>query len=326
MHTDTRSTEERLKEVCAQRDRMSDALDRLIGAFWSAHYNGAFDAEDTKKDKDGKEYRCSAGKSLNNVFHGCDKFGTEECKGFDCPMGYHHHHLYELVQKGTDALHEPKAEYDGLDIARIPEYDPGYDYVVEPSWFARMALMFFYEFRLSADYTEDGLRKFDRALWSLMFIGLAALGYKSPVRLDDLTNECVPDEPKYATFREGLEKVLTKGKETSVTAGKEGRDWLRNFLSSNSMDVLEYLVAKVVLFRLEFEFGHEYPGADMGVYSDVAAEIKWLCATKLGFSNDFDAIQNMNDTGLDTVGFVASCIASEPTEPVQSNSTGVTSC
>ena len=154
-----------LRSVCEQRDRAWEMIDTLISAFWSAHHNGAFEAEDQRylTDKDGKAilggtgehkpYRCSAGRSLIDVFHGCDIFDSDRCRGFDCPMGFHHRYLYEKVRDAAAVLKEPRAERVPFDLSRIPQFDKDCAYTITPQWYARLFLAFF------SDYRFGGLRR-----------------------------------------------------------------------------------------------------------------------------------------------------------------------
>ena len=301
-----------LRAVCEQRDRAWSKLDDCISAFWSAHYNHAFDNEDeeenTKKlDENGKPttYRCSAGRSLRDCFHGCNIFDDEEagCKGYDCPMGFHHRNLYEKIDAATEEIQSRKAERNPFDLSRIPEYDSRATYHVKSCWFAKMLLCFFTEYRCGKKYTEERCKEFGDAYLRLVRIGLANYGVKIPD--DAFTKE---GKDKYGEGTEAGNALMDQMKGFVGTYGwkyidskdmeLEGEALVKRMVDDEAFRMY-WLIAEAMTWLGEFAFDHDYPGADLGVYQDRIGYLKWVCSHIIGCDNDFDVVMAMNDTSND---------------------------
>lgn len=300
-----------LISVCEQRDRAWAMIDALISAFWSAHHNGAFEAEDQRylTGKDGKvilggigerkPYRCSAGRSLIDVFHGCDIFDSDRCRGFDCPMGFHHRYLYEKVRDASAVLKEPRAERVPFDLSRIPQFDKDCSYTITPQWYARLFLAFFADYRFGGDYSKDQARAYGEAYYRLCRFALSQFGVSLP---DDygtfLTDGEVPSEALA-----DLDPLIAKyGDLDTVESDPE----FERKVSATPGFSMYWLTMESFILLCEYCFGKDYPDEDMGVYADAVYAISRRCVSILGLPpNDFDLIMNLNDASLDAVGFSA---------------------
>ena len=310
-----------MKAVCEQRDRAREALGRLVDKFWSAHYNHAFDAEDTQyvekdgeieKDENGrkKEYRCSAGRSLMNCFHGCDLFDTEVCKGHDCPMGFHHRLMYECVREANEVLDERSAEFKPFDLDRIPQYDESRRYNVTAAWYARMCLMFLNGFSVFKKYDGKQSERLGEAAHRLVCIGLAHFGLRVPIECAEEERNgkrIKEDDERLVKFAETMKPIQQRFADKDKEVERKGlQDGIDIIMSDNDY-ALWYVVHESLAFLCEFAFGHGYPSADLGVYGDVVNSLKWVCVKVAKLSEDkFDLIQNMNDATLDADGFTVS--------------------
>ena len=311
-----------MKAVCEQRDRAREALGRLVDKFWSAHYNHTFDAEDTRyvkkngeieKDENGrkKEYRCSAGRSLMDCFYGCDLFDKEVCKGHDCPMGFNHRLMYECVREANEVLDERSAEFKPFDLERIPEYDMRKRYNVTAAWYARMCLMFFNSFSIHKDYGDEQTRRMRDAAVSLVSIGLSKFGVHFPIGdvLADMNGVKEIDETAKGVqqFRSELKTVGDRYADREKAVARKGGDEAMAVILSDMDYALYHIVIESLAFIEEFTFGHDYPSADLGVYSDALSALKYKCVKVAKLPEDkFDLIQNMNDATLDADGFTVS--------------------
>lgn len=306
---------ETLKFVCEQRDCLKEALANLVDAFWSAHYNHTFDSEDRRedpkeKDENGKPktYRCSAGRSLRDCFRGCDLFDKKGvCKGYDCPMGFHHRHIYERVREAHKVLDERSAEFKPFDIDRIPKYDATKTYEITAAWYARMCLMFFNGFSLSKEYNKETSKKLGNAAQNLVSIGLASFGLHCPLDcVEDEKNgkKVSPDDPRIIAWHESMKPLIDKFGDRESQIEKNGLMNCIDLFTNDKEFARWYIVRQSLVFLGEYAFGHDYPSADLGVYHDVLGGLTWVCARVCGFQeNNFDIIQNLNDESFDTIGF-----------------------
>ena len=294
---------ELLKSVCKQRDRALDAIGRLVDSFWSAHHNHAFDAEDEKG-----EHKCAAGKSISDCFNGCPDFDKEGvCKGFDCPMGFHHRRIYERVREAYDILDERPVEKKPFDLARVPMYDPKKTYEVSPQWYARMVLCFLNGFRLDEDKkdAERAVRLGDAAA-SLVCIGFASFGLRFPQEVFTMTGyeEVDENDPRIKQFKEQIvpfiEGYADKFKE--ITDAKI--DDREAAVRKDEKVAFAFILNQFLTFMGEFAFGRDYPSADLGIYSEVKNALKYDCVSLLRLPREsFDIIENINDEALDKVGY-----------------------
>ena len=309
--TVTTDNKETLRKVCEQRDRAFAALENMRYRFWAAHYNDAFAAQDRREkvEKDGtkKEYRCSAGKSLHSNFHGCDLFEKEGvCKAGDCPMGFHHYNCYAAAEEASKVLSERPAEFAHFDLSRIPDFDPSARYSVSARWYARMCLMFFNEFHIGEQYSNDRSDAFGKALVSLVGIGFSSLGVKFPVDfvtevINHNTDKCfADDDPHFLEYKETM-----KGFNEKYGANIRSMDGQKVFdrearLANNDDIALAFLVEATLTFLISFQIGHTYPGADLAVYAGTVEALRYDCVSVLGIGrNRFDLIENMNNMELD---------------------------
>lgn len=309
-----KNAEDKLRKVCEQRDRAWSAIGRLIHTFWGAHYNHAFDAEDIQtEEKNGKKevYHCSAGRTLSSVFHGCDLFDNDEvCKGYDCPMGFHHREIYGAVRDASKVIDELRAEQDPFNLERIPKYDPDKKYKVTPKWFARMCFMFLNGFHVGAKYTAEESRRHGDALASLVCICLSSLGFEFPIDFLSLSEEdknaLQEDDPRFVSFQKTFDRFHEMYDDKIKEFEDSDTEAQKKILKCNDDFVLAIIVKNMLIVMCEYAFGHEYPGADLGVYQGYFDSVKFDCGVVMGFEEDesnFSIIQNINDTSLDNIGF-----------------------
>ena len=307
-------SEEMFRAVCEQRDQMMKVVYDLVDAFWSAHHNQAFKAED---EEHGQKRVCSAGKNINSVFGGCELINTDKCKGYDCPMGFHHRRMYERVIVAEKFIQENLAERIPLDFSRIPTYDPNKKYEVSSRWYARMLLLLFVEYSFTQEMTKEKARQFSYAIMSLICIGLNSYkGIVSPFAtlIECLGKSCeeqkaiIEDHPEIKPYIESFAGVRESIVEKAAKLVEGGLEPFCDLISGGKLDnqsIFEYLLGVAMTIHMDFEFDHDYPGADKAVYNDVFSALKAVCIAVLGFKSEerFDIIQNLNNNTIDDVGY-----------------------
>ena len=307
--------EEMFRAVCNQRDQMMKIICNLVDAFWSAHHNHAFKADD---ERHGQNRVCSAGKNINSVFKGCELINTDKCKGFDCPMGVYHRRMYERVVEAEKSLEENLAERIPLDFSRIPTYDPSKKYEVSARWFARMLLLLFTEYSFTSEITKEKSEQFTNAFLSLGSIGLNS--YNGIVTPIDSLKEClskaetdtdiedlIKNNHEIKEFLESVVKTcdaLEKKSHIFKCGYKPFCDSILNGLVNNKI-IFEWLLAETIIIQFEFKFDHYYCGADKAVYEDIFSMLKAVCVATLGYKQEekFEIIQNLNDKSIDKIGY-----------------------
>lgn len=309
-------SEELLKAVCEQRDQMMNVVYNLVDAFWSAHNNHAFKADD---EKYGQKRVCSAGKNINSIFGGCELINTDKCKGFDCPMGFDHRQMYERVIEAEKVMQENLAERIPLDFSRIPTYEPNKAYNVSARWFARMLLLMFTEYSFAADMNAEKVLQFTNAFLSLSSIGLNSYnGIVTPIDVvkeglskteaDTDIEDFIKDNPGITEFVAITEKIRDALEEKTHILFKRGLKSFCDRILNGRVDnqsVFEWLLEVAITIQLEFKFDHDYCGADKAVYNDIFSMLKAVCVATLGYKREekFDIIQNLNDKSIDKIGY-----------------------
>lgn len=307
-------SEEIFRAVCEQRDQMMKVVYKLVDAFWSAHHNQAFKADD---EKPGQKRVCSAGKNINSIFAGCELINTDKCKGYDCPMGFHHRRMYERVIEAEKALDCNLAERIPFDFSRIPMYSSDKKYEVSVRWYARMLLLLFVEYSFTQEMTKEKARQFSYAIMSLCCIGLNSYkGIVSPFatiieclgKSDEELKAIIEAHPEITPYIESVAGVRESIDEKISKLIDRGLEPFCDLISGGKLDnqsIFEYLLGETMTIQMEFDADHDYPGADKAVYDEVFSSLKAVCVAALGFKPEekFDIVQNLNNKTLDNIGY-----------------------
>lgn len=256
--------EEKVLEICHQRDELAAVLADLICAVHSGHINGTFD--------DSKAHRkhCSCGHSVEDIRVGCPDINSPKCQGWDCPMEYHHYNIMSKLVKAQEVLAKDAVEMPKFSPSAIPSYDPDlYTYLCSPEWFVRNFALFANEFPKLAQKDKDV-----RLVYKKAFDALLAIGMETVMR-----------------------------KEISVDADELERQILGHNKKKNPNvnSIFGYAVAKAFEFRSQFNFLHDYPSADWEVYCSVVYHIAQTILTGIGIDCEGDKYAALKFLGQPTV-------------------------
>ena len=275
----------RLNRVIAQKDRYGEVLSSILDAIRHGRHNGLFESGYCDEEKDKNE--CPQGMKYKDIrWRGCRK--VLSCPSCRCPMTFAMRHLTEAYQKGIEVCEEQDAAKIPFNADEIPPYEPKkYYYKVSKRWFAKEMVRIIQAMRLGTDNKDvGGSVELGKAYKRLVGFGMESIGMrKAWLAFLAIEHEAIDKEKKGQTSREieeWLEKKCEEQKHfmAAVYASHklfEKRDKVSTMIRKSPSRALRYLVLLALLTMIEFDFSHEYPGADLGVYSDVFNFMGRLC-------------------------------------------------
>lgn len=284
----------RLNRVIAQKDRYGEALGRLLDAIRHGRYNGLFDAGYRDEEKDKVE--CPQGMKYKDVrWSGCHKVLT--CHTCRCPMTFEMRHLTEAYQKGMEVSQEQDAAKIPFLAKEIPPYEPRkYSYKVSKRWFAKEMVRLILAMRLGTDNKDvGGSAALGKAYKRLVSFGMESIGMrKAWLEFLEIEHKAISMEKKgipggeIADWFESKVDEFKNFKAAAYATHKlfEKRDKVERMIRKSPSRALRYIVLFALLNLTEFNFSHEYSGADLGVYSEAFGFVGRLCCIAVKVKND----------------------------------------
>lgn len=284
----------RLNRVIAQKDRYGEALGRLLDAIRHGRYNGLFDAGYRDEEKDKVE--CPQGMKYKDVrWSGCHKVLT--CPTCKCPMTFEMRHLTEAYQKGMEVSQEQDAAKIPFSAKEIPPYEPRkYSYKVSKRWFAKEMVRLILAMRLGTDNKDvGGSAALGKAYKRLVSFGMESIGMrKAWLEFLEIEHKAISMEKKgmpsgeIADWFENKVDEFKNFKAAAYATHKlfEKRDKVERMIRKSPSRALRYIVLFALLNLTEFNFSHEYSGADLGVYSDAFGFVGRLCCIAVKVKHD----------------------------------------
>jgi hypothetical protein len=275
----------RLNRVIAQKDRYGEALGSILDAIRHGRYNGLFESGYRYEEKDKTE--CPQGMKYKDIrWRGCRK--VLSCPTCRCPMTFEMRHLTEAYQKGMNVCEEQDAAKIPFNADEIPPYEPKkYYYKVSKRWFAKEMVRIIQAMRLGTDNKDvGGSVALGKAFKRLVGFGMESIGMrKAWLAFLAIEHEAIDKEKKGQTsieIEEWFEKKCKEQKHFMAAAYAahklfEKRDKVSTMIRKSPSRALRYLVLFALITMTEFDFSHEYPGADLGVYSDAFNFMGRLC-------------------------------------------------
>ena len=276
---------ERLNRVIAQKDRYGEVLGEILDAIRHGRYNGLFESGYRDEEKDKVE--CPQGVKYKDVrWSGCSKVLT--CPTCRCPMTFQMRRLTEAYQRGLNVCEEQDAAKIPFNTSEIPPYEPKkYCYKVSKRWFAKEMVRLILSMRLgTANKDVGGSAELGKAYKRLVSFGMESIGMrKAWEEFLALEHKAISMEKKGIPGREiadWFEKKVDEYRNFKAAACAthklfEKRDKVAMMIRKSPSRALWYRVLIALLTLTEFNFSHEYSGADLGVYSDAFGFIGRLC-------------------------------------------------
>ena len=284
----------RLNRVIAQKDRYGEALGRLLDAIRHGRYNGLFDAGYRDEEKDKVE--CPQGMKYKEIrWSGCHKVLT--CPTCRCPMTFEMRHLTEAYQKGMEVSQEQDAAKIPFSAKEIPPYEPRkYSYKVSKRWFAKKLVRLILAMRLGTDNKDvGGSAALGKAYKRLVAFGMESIGMRRAwLESLEIEHKAISMEKKgipNGEIEDWFESKVDEFKNFKAAAYAmnklfEKRDKVERMIRKSPSRALRYIVLFALLNLTEFNFSHEYPGADLGVYSEAFDFVGRLCCAAVKVKHD----------------------------------------
>lgn len=275
----------RLNRVIAQKDRYGEALCGVLDAIRNGRYNGLFESGYRYKEKGKTE--CPQGLSYRDLqWGGCRN--VLSCPTCRCPMTFEMRHLTEAYQKGMDLCNEQDAAKIPFNVNEIPPYEPNkYCYKVSKKWFAKEMVRLIQAMRIGTDNKDvGGNAALGEAYKRLVAFGMESIGMRKAwlelVEIEEYARKLEKQGKSAREVSEWFEKNIDNFKhfQASVKAMHrlfEKRDRIKKMIQKSPSRALRYIVLFALLTTTEFDFTHEYPGADNGIYSDAFAFLGRIC-------------------------------------------------
>ena len=285
-------SDKNFRRVCVQRDCLAKALGLLIHNIRHGVCNHMLPDVNprgmhTEVDANTK---CPKGHTRRDVMW---SMGSCCLKCEDYPCKAHHltleeYMMFESMDVASKILDRPNGEMSDIKPENFVVYQPDkYIYEATPTWIARNIYKLMVGYWLYSDHGDKEMEeKWERAFDDTIAICLGVYGKEYKMLVDAW---------KSAKSDEDIEKFTIEHPEV-----KEFIEIIHERYEAKPLyDVIRdkhacihfkatMLVAHAVVLRLEYRFGHDYPGADMGVYGDAFNGLISLCLSIAGLYDDQD--------------------------------------
>ena len=276
-----------ISKVAIQRDDIKMVLSDLYDKLRHGVYNHMLPEKTDRAHQEDPKAKCKNGHTRCNVLWQLGKC-CQECDGIgNCHLSFEEKDLFKIMHEAIDVLGKPPAEMPHISPHDFVPYEPDKKYNATPRWIARQLYRFAVGYWVYSDHSDIDLEK----IWEKNFDNILLIAIDSLFEDGSGFAELIEMAKRDASEKEAAEFV---NNHPAVGA------LLENVVGNRDMEVngeedIKALVAKALLLRMEYDFGHEYPGADMGVYGGVFEALIDGCLAVAGLlptdrpkSYDFD--------------------------------------
>lgn len=275
----------RLNRVIAQKDRYGEALADILDRIRSGRYNGLF--ESGYRDLEDGKTECPQGLTYRDLkWGGCPK--VLSCPTCRCPMTFEMRYLTEAYQKGMEVCNEQDAAKIPFNVNEIPPYEPSkYSYKVSRRWFAKEMVRLIQAMRLGTDNKDvGGNAALGRAYKRLVAFGMESIGKKQAwlefASIEEQAKKMVKQGKSAIDIAKWYEEHVEASRHLKMVAKAthrlfEKRGDIQKMIRKAPSRAMRYLVLFSLLTMTEFDFTHDYPGADLGIYGDAFAFMGRCC-------------------------------------------------
>ena len=256
----------KLHDIRIQRDELRHALGEVCDRIRQGACNHMFREENPRITRSDKK-KCKEGYAREGVIWCCGSC-CGDCDGCakDCQLSFEERSLFKALRAANKLLNARDAEMEEIKPEDFPAYDPDHNsYEATERWIARKLYTFAVGYWLFGNHSDlEEEKKWEKAFDDLLAICLDAIGkngkaYRTLVsKIAEFTEKGPYDKEKANKFREDYPEVVNLIEEAVDLVSAKGRKVLTT----------TYLVYLALSLRLDYQFGHPYPGADMGVYGD----------------------------------------------------------
>ena len=275
---------EDIERVMLQRDKLQEVLAELHDKLRHGVFNGILPEKNPRGERLESSAKCKKGKTRRDeqwcmgcCCRDCDPIG-------DCHVSLEEWDVFKAMCKARDAIKEQPAEMPLVCPEDFPHYEDGIVYNPSARWIARQFYRFAIGYWLFANHADKEQEKdWERAYNDILSISLRDKGpsfrklMKAVMRITDQE-----EAKKFISENPDVDKLMENAAE-SITKPVKGEE-----------DV-DLLVLQALTLRMDYRFGHEYPGGDMDVYDGVFCGLIDHCLAVAGLepkdrpkSYDFD--------------------------------------
>lgn len=261
----------KLHDIQVQRDELRHALSEVYDRIRQGAYNHMFREENPRVARSDKE-KCKEGYTRQGVIWCCGSCcGDCDGCGKDCQLSFEEQRLFKALRAARKILDARDAEMEEITPQDFPTYDPEhYAYEATERWIARNLYKFAVGYWLFGNHNDlEEEKKWEKAFDDLLAICLDAIGKDGKAYRTFITEahriwECFRQKGDKAVDEES--KKLRNDHPEVVKLLQDGVDFV--YREENEDNTVKRLVFLALTLRMDYDFGHKYPGADMGVYGD----------------------------------------------------------
>lgn len=275
---------DRIDMVQIQRDELKMVLGELYDKLSHGVFNGIFPEKCPRRPEKDPKKKCKKGKTrrevqwcLGSCCKGCEPVG-------ECHLSLEEYDVFKAMSRAKEVLNKQPAEMPLVRPEDFPTYEENLLYYPSARWIARQFYRFAIGYWLFANHADKEQEKeWERAYNDILSISLCDKGpvfrklMKAVMMITDQeeAKKFISENPDVNELMENAAESITK----SVEYEKD----------------VDLLVLQALMLRMDYSFGHEYPGGDMDVYDGVFCGLIDNCLTVAGFepkdrpkSYDFD--------------------------------------
>lgn len=262
---------ERIDMVQIQRDELKMVLGDLYDKLENGVLNGIFPEKCQRSQEKDPKKKCKKGKTRRDV-QLCLGSCCEGCKPVgECHLSLEEYNIFKAMNRARRAMDKQPAEMPVVRPEDFPHYTDGIVYNPSARWIARQFYRFAVGYWLFANHSDNELEKdWERAYNDILSISLRDKGpvfRKLMKAVMSITDQ--EEAKKFISENPDVDKLMENAAE-SITKSVKGEE-----------DV-DLLVLQALTLRMDYRFGHEYPGGDVDVYDGVFCGLIDNCLTVAG--------------------------------------------
>ena len=247
---------EEKEKIALQRDQIRRAASILYDKLRHGVLNGLFGERNRRRPDLDPQKKCENGHNRGDVIWsmgGCC-IGCSFGKG--CQLSLEEQDVFDAMRRLKEVICVPDAEMPRVSPSDFEEFRPDeFRYKPSPKWIARELYKFAVAYWQYADHSDmDSELKWQRALDDTICIALGDDG--------KVLREFLEDAEKIES-KEDLDVILDKHRGISKIVEKMHDSYEKDVVDDKDSEIL---VLHAIMFRMEYRFGHEYPGGDLDVY------------------------------------------------------------
>ena len=249
---------ERIDMVQIQRDELKMVLGELYDKLSHGVFNGILPEKNPRGERLKSSAKCKNGKTrrdvqwcLGSCCKGCEPVG-------ECHLSLEEYDVFEAMGRAREVLKKQPAEMPLVRPEDFPHYEDGIVYNPSARWIARQFYRFAVGYWLFANHSDKEQEKdWERAYNDILSISLRDKGPVFRKMAEAVYKITDPEE---------IKKWLEENKDVGDLMEEAAKSIHEKVEGEKDVDKL---VLQALTLRMDYQFGHEYPGGDVDVYDGV---------------------------------------------------------